>query len=59
MKTIPRNGLAVILGVVFGSVANMALVLGGPLVVPPPTAQQRGNPAAEARVGRGCGRFLA
>ena len=36
MTTILQNGLAVILGVVFGSVANMALVLVGPLVVPPP-----------------------
>lgn len=36
MKNILRNGLAVILGVVFGSIANMALVLVGPLVVPPP-----------------------
>jgi hypothetical protein len=36
MATLLRNFLAVILGVVVGSMANMALVLVGPLVVPPP-----------------------
>ena len=36
MKIILRNTLAVIVGLVLGSLANMALVMVGPHVVPPP-----------------------
>jgi hypothetical protein len=36
MKTILRNCLAVVAGLVLGSMVNMALVVAGPKVVPPP-----------------------
>lgn len=36
MKTILRNCLAVIAGLVLGSIVNMALVVAGPMLVPPP-----------------------
>lgn len=36
MKTLLRNGLAVVLGFAAGSALNMALILAGPHVIPPP-----------------------
>ena len=36
MKTIVRNVLAVVLGLVVGSLVNMAIVKVGPMFVPPP-----------------------
>ena len=36
MNTLIRNILAVILGFVLGSIANIALVVAGPRVIPPP-----------------------
>jgi hypothetical protein len=36
MKTILRNCLAVVIGLVLGSIVNMALVVASPHVIPPP-----------------------
>jgi hypothetical protein len=36
MKIILRNCLAVVIGLVLGSIANMALVVAGPHIFPPP-----------------------
>lgn len=36
MKTIIRNCLAVLIGLVLGSIVNMALVIVGPHLIPPP-----------------------
>ncbi|AKS43389.1 hypothetical protein [Wenzhouxiangella marina] len=36
MNPIVRNGLAVLAGIVVGSVVNMALIYLGPLLIPPP-----------------------
>jgi hypothetical protein len=36
MKTILRNILAVVIGLVLGGVVNMALVVAGPRIIPPP-----------------------
>ena len=36
MKTILRNILAVILGLAVGQIVNMALIIAGPHVIPPP-----------------------
>jgi hypothetical protein len=43
MKTILRNFGAVVIGLVFGSMANMALVLAGPQVIPPPVGVDLGD----------------
>jgi len=43
MKTILRNSLAVVSGLVLGSVTNMALVVAGPHVIPPPDALNMGD----------------
>lgn len=43
MKTVLRNGLAVIAGIVVGSFVNMGLVLMGPAIVPPPPGVDVGN----------------
>ncbi len=36
MKTIIRNVLAVVLGLVIGGVVNMGLIMLGPMLIPPP-----------------------
>ncbi len=36
MKTIIRNTLAVVLGLVVGSAVNMGLIMLGPMLIPPP-----------------------
>jgi hypothetical protein len=36
MKTILRNSLAVMVGLVLGGIVNMALVVAGPQIIPPP-----------------------
>jgi hypothetical protein len=36
MKTVARNVLAVLLGIIVGTAVNMALVALGPMVIPPP-----------------------
>lgn len=43
MKTFLRSLLAVLLGVILGSVANMALVLVSPHVIPPPAGVDVNN----------------
>ena len=43
MKTILRNALAVVAGIVAGSVVNMALVSLGPALVPPPAGVDMTN----------------
>lgn len=43
MKTFLRSLLAVLLGVILGSVANMALVLVSPHVIPPPAGVDINN----------------
>lgn len=57
MPTILRNILAVVVGIVVGSAVNMALVMAGPSVIPPPpgvdltTAEglAKGMPLLEAK----------
>jgi hypothetical protein len=46
MKTIIRNILAVIIGVVVGGAVNMALVMAGPHVVPPPAGVDMSDPGS-------------
>lgn len=50
MKTILRNILAVIAGFVLGSIVNMALVMVGPQVIPPPEGVNMGDPKSLAAV---------
>ncbi|MEL7060660.1 MAG: hypothetical protein AAGN46_11595 [Acidobacteriota bacterium] len=46
MKPIVRNVLAVLAGVVLGSVVNMAIVTSGPLIVPAPAGVDVSDPAS-------------
>ncbi len=46
MKTILRNGLAVIIGLLVGGSLNMALVLIGPHVIAPPKGVNMGDAAS-------------
>ena len=46
MKTILRNVIAVILGVAVGSLVNMALVLIGPNLIPPPVGVNMSDAAS-------------
>jgi hypothetical protein len=48
MKIIVRNILAVLVGLVLGSLANLALVMAGPHVIPPPVGVNMGDPKSFA-----------
>ena len=43
MKTLVRNFLAIVLGIFFGGIVNMGLVLAGPHVIPPPPGVDMGE----------------
>ena len=46
MKTVLRNVLAVIVGIIVGSGVNMALVTLGPMLIPPPSGVNMSDPAS-------------
>lgn len=50
MKTILRNIVAVIAGLLLGSIVNMGLVMVGPQVIPPPDGVNMGDPKSLAAV---------
>lgn len=49
MKIVVRNVLAVILGLVIGSSVNMAIVIAGPTLIPPPAGVDMNTPEGLAK----------